>query len=634
VNDDIDARRVALLTRFPVWEPVTLSRFLARSAGEYGDRPFVITDERTVSYAQIDAWATELADGLAALGVRPGDRVGVLMANYLEFVPVKFAVARVGAVAIPFNYLYRQDELGYVLRQSRCHVLISMTSFGGLDYLAMLDAIAPGWPAGPTAQLPDLRRVVLLDAGGGRGRGGVPDVAGLAALGRQHPGAAGALLITGAVTPDSPGDILYTSGTTGLPKGVVVTHDAVLRTSYASALTRAYADGRRILFSLPCYHMFGYVEGLLSVMFVGGAIIPRTAFSPGDYFASIERHRATEILAVPTMTVALLEHPDRAACDLSSLTAILSGAAPAPVWVWQKVRSELGISEITTGYGMTECGGAMTLTRPEDPLEIHASTVGRPKLAGAAGLPDGGDLCVYKTVDPLTGEDLPVGAEGELVSTGPTHMLGYWDKPEETAQALRGGWVYSGDLGVVRPDGYLKVTGRSKELYKSGGELVMPKEIEDLLTRHPGVSQAFVVGLADERWGDVGCAWIVPEPGADVDAAALIALCREKLARFKVPKHVLFLDPAELPTTPTGKVQKFRLARRAADRIASAPPPLPRLRCSFSRDPASQGMAEPPPTAMTWPVTWRAASGEEIHSTAPAMSAAVVIRRSGCCLST
>ncbi len=576
MNGDIEARREALRARFPRWEPVTLSGFLARSAEKYGDRPFVITDERTASYAEIDAWATRLADGLAALGVRPGDRVGVLMANYLEFVPVKFAVARAGAVAIPFNYLYRQDELGYVLRQSRCGVLVAMTGFGGLDYPAMLDAIAPGWAvegAGPTAELPDLRQVVLLDTAGTGGRDGVLDVAGLAELGDRNPGLADACLAeTGAVTPDSPGDILYTSGTTGLPKGVVVTHDAVLRTSYASALTRAYQDGRRILFSLPCYHMFGYVEGLLSVMFVGGAVIPRAAFSPADYFASIERHRATEILAVPTMTVALLEHPGRAGRDLSSLSAILSGAAPAPVWVWQKVRSELGISEITTGYGMTECGGAMTLTLPEDPLEFHASTVGRPKLAGAAGVPGSGDLCVYKTVDPLTGEDLPDGTEGELVSTGPTHMLGYWDKPEETSLALRGGWVYSGDLGVVKPDGYLRVTGRSKELYKSGGELVMPREIEDLLTRHPGVSQAFVVGVADERWGDAGCAWIVPEPGAAVDAAELIALCKEKLARFKVPKHVFFIDPADLPATPTGKVQKYRLTQRAAERLRSLDP--------------------------------------------------------------
>jgi len=583
LSEDIDARREALRARFPVWTPATLSDFLSRSAAEYGDRPFVITDERTLSYAEADAWSGELADGLAALGVRPGERVGMLMANYLEFVPVKFAIARAASVAIPFNYLYRQDELGYVLRQSGCNVLVTMTSFGGLDYLQMLDAIAPGWPDGPTAELPDLRRIVLLDTGGpgqdgarddagGPGRDGVLDVASLAALGRQNPGAADAC----AVTPGSPGDILDTSGTTGLPKGVVVSHDAVLRTSYASALTRAYQDGRRILFSLPCYHMFGYVEGLLSVMFVGGAIIPRTAFSPADYFASIQRHRATEILAVPTMTVALLEYPGLAGCDLSSLTAILSGAAPAPVWLWHKVRAELGVTEITTGYGMTECGGAMTLTLPEDPLEFHSATVGRPKLAGAAGVDPitpaadnqrGGDLCVYKTVDPVTGEDLPDGTEGELASTGPTHMLGYWNKPEETAQALRAGWVYSGDLGVVSPGGYLRVTGRSKELYKSGGELVMPKEIEDLLTRHPGVSQAFVVGVADDRWGDVGCAWIVPEPGAVVDAGELIALCKEKLARFKVPRHVLFLSPAELPTTPTGKVQKFRLAQRAAERI-------------------------------------------------------------------
>jgi fatty-acyl-CoA synthase len=563
VASDIGARRAELEARFPVWQPVTLSEFLRSSASGYGDRPFVITDERTVSYAETDAWAAELADGLAELGVRPGDRVGVLMANYLEFVPVKFAIARAGAVAIPFNYLYRKAELGYVLRQSQCNVLITMTSFSGLDYLTMLDAIAPGWERGRTGELPELRTVVLLDTGGGR-RDGVLDVPGLAALGAAHPGAADA----SAVTPDSPGDILYTSGTTGSPKGVVVTHDAVLRTSYASALTRAYGGGRRILFSLPCYHMFGYVEGLLSVMFVGGAIIPRTAFSPADYFASIERHRATEILAVPTMTVALLEHPERAGVDLSSLTAILSGAAPAPVWLWQKVQAELGVTEITTGYGMTECGGAMTLTLPEDPLELHSATVGRPKLAGAAGMAEhGGDLCQYKTVDPVTGEDLLDGSEGELASTGPTHMAGYWNKPQETAQALRNGWVYSGDLGLVQPDGYLRVTGRSKELYKSGGELVMPREIEDLLTGHPGVSQAFVVGVADERWGDVGCAWVVPEPGATVDADELIALCKDKLARFKVPRHVLFLESAELPTTPTGKVQKFRLARLAAERI-------------------------------------------------------------------
>ncbi|GGS27270.1 hypothetical protein GCM10010269_77390 [Streptomyces humidus] len=209
--------------------------------------------------------------------------------------------------------------------------------------------------------------------------------------------------------------------------------------------------------------------------------------------------------------------------------------------------------------------GAMTLTLPEDPLHRHAGTVGRPKTAGPAGLPDGA-LVTYKVIDPLTGEDVPPGAEGE-VSRGPTHMRGFWKKPEETAKALRDGWVHSGDLGRVRDDGYLEVTGRTKELYKSGGELVMPKEIEDLLTGHPAISQVYLVGVPDERWGDAGCACVVRAPGTDLTAAEVIALCKERLARFKVPKHVLILDAAELPTTPTGKVQKFRLAQYAQKRI-------------------------------------------------------------------
>lgn len=560
----IDQRRAALEARYPRWSPTTLDGFLDRCAEEFPDRPMVITDERTLTYAETAAWSRRLADGLAALGVRPGDRVGMLMANYLEFAPVKFAIARAGAVAIPFNYLYRTEELSYVLRQSRCNVLVTMTGFADLDYLAMLDEIAPGWESGGAAALPDLRAVVQLCTDG-RIRAGVRTTDQLAELGDAHSGAAAA----GGARPDDLGDILYTSGTTGAPKGVMVTHDAVQRTGYASALTRAFEDGRRILFSLPCYHMFGYVEGLLAVMFVGGAIVPRTSFSPADYFDGIERHRATEILCVPTMTVALLEHPDRSTHDLSSVFAILSGAAPAPVWLWEKVRGELGITEITTGYGMTECGGATTMTLPEDPLTRHSETVGRVKMAGVAGMPEhGGDLCFYRTTDPMTGEALPAGTEGELVSTGPTHMLGFWDKPAETVAALRDNWVFSGDLGRVNANGYIQVTGRSKELYKSGGELVMPKEIEELLTQLPGISQAYAVAVPDERWGEVGCLWVVPEPGATVNQDEIMAVCKEKLARFKVPKHILLTTAAELPTTPTGKVQKFRLAQRAAERLA------------------------------------------------------------------
>ena len=565
MDETIPQRRARLERRYPTWEPTTLDGFLDRCADEFGDRPLVLTDDVTLTYADVARESRRLADGLVALGVRPGDRVGVVMANHAEFAAVKFAIARAGATAIPFNYLYRTAELAYVLRQSRCDVLVTMTGFGDLDYPAMLDAIAPGWDAGRTAELPDLRAVVQLPTDR-PARAGVRTVDDLAALGDGSPGGTDGL----ARRPHDPGDILYTSGTTGSPKGVTVTHDAVLRTGYASALTRAFEDGRRVLFSLPCYHMFGYVEGLLAAMTVGGAIVPRLSFSAADYFAGIERHRATEILGVPTMTVALLEHPDRRTRDLSSVVALLSGAAPGPAWLWEKVRAELGITEITTGYGMTECGGAMTMSLPEDDLERHSATVGRVKLAGVAGIAErGGDLCVYGTADPLTGERLPDDVEGELVSHGPTHMLGYWEKPEETAATLRDGWVFSGDLGRVRADGYLQVTGRSKELYKSGGELVMPKEIEELLTGLAGVSQAYAVGVPDERWGEVGCVWIVPEPGATVTADGVLAVCRDKLARFKVPKHVLLTTADELPTTPTGKVQKFRLAARAVDVLSA-----------------------------------------------------------------
>jgi fatty-acyl-CoA synthase len=549
---DIDARRGLLRRRFAVWRPRTLSDWLDNCAQRHGERPMVLTDDRELSYADIAAESRRLADGLAAIGVRPGDRVAMVMANYPEFAAIKFAIARAGAIAVPLNYLYRREELRFALADSGCRVVITMTGFADLDYQTMLDGV------------PDPPTLVLLDTDG-RARPGVLTVEGLAALGDRNPGASDGR----AVDPYGPGDMLYTSGTTGSPKGVLVSHDAVLRTAFASALTRAYEDGRRILFSLPCYHMFGYVEGLLSTTFVGGAVIPQTRFSAEGYFAGIQRHRATDMLCVPTMAVAMIEHPSRSDYDLSTLSAILCGSAPAPTWLWEQIQAEFGVSEIVTGYGMTECGGAMTLTRPEDPLELTSTTVGRPKMAGAGGVSGTDALVEYKAIDPETGGALRPGEEGELVSRGPTTMLGYWNRPDDTAATLRNGWLYSGDLGRVCEDGYLQVTGRSKELYKSGGELVMPKEIEDLLATHDAISQVFAIGLPDERWGEIGCVVVVPAPGAALTETDVLSVCRAKLARFKVPKRVVFYRADDLPTTPTGKVQKFRLVQQLT---ASGPP--------------------------------------------------------------
>ncbi|MCF6388725.1 acyl--CoA ligase [Mycobacterium sp. MBM] len=566
----IQQRRESLTRRFPVWRPVTLGRWLDRCAERYPDRPLVLTDSVTLTYRDVAEKSRSMAAGLIALGVGRGDRVGMVMANYPEFVTVKFAIARAGAIAVPFNYLYRQSELGFVLADSGCRVLVTMTQFGALDYQQMLDGIVPGWDQPGFAErtdrrdtVPALRQVVVLDTGG------VVRATAMTVTDLADTGAAADPALDTQVDPGDPGDMLYTSGTTGSPKGVVVSHDAVLRTAYASALTRAYEDGRRILYSLPCYHMFGYVEGLVSVMFVGGAVILQPSFTAEGYFAGIERHRATDMLCVPTMAVAMVESPVRQRFDLSSLRALLCGSAPAPIWLWQQVRELFGIDEIVTGYGMTECGGAMTLTRPEDDLELTSQTVGRPKMAGAAGLPGSAELVEYRVVDPGTGHDVPAGTDGELLSAGPTVMREYWNRPAETAAALSGGWLHSGDLGHIRPDGYLRVTGRSKELYKSGGELVMPREIEDVLAAHPGISQVFAIGLTDDRWGEIGCAVVVPAPGHDISERDVLQLCRTSLARFKVPKRVVFYSADELPTTPTGKIQKFRLVQEIMARTGA-----------------------------------------------------------------
>ncbi|GAB3350340.1 class I adenylate-forming enzyme family protein [Amycolatopsis echigonensis] len=562
----IAERRADLEREFAPWRSRTLDEHFDYTASRFGTRPYVIAGEQVFTYEDVRRRAYRFAEGLAALGVRPGDHVGLLLANYPEYAPLKLAIARVGAVAVPLNYLYRTQELGFVLRQSCCRVLITMTSYRDQDYLAMLDELAPGWERTGRCGLGDLERVLTLDPEGrGEGREGVVDVPELERIGAASPGTAR----TGTRGPLEMSDIMYTSGTTGEPKGVQLSHDALLRQVYGSAYCRALPDGNRVVFALPCYHMFAYEQGVQAATFVGGTILPQPRFDAGEYLRAIEQHGVNDVLAVPTMSVALVEHPARAGTDLSSLDRMLSAAAVAPTWLWHRIRDELGVAELTTAYGMTEVGGATVMTQPDDPLEVTASTVGRPKPSGAASTA-GGPIAEYRILDPVSGEPVADGEAGELVSRGPTTMLGYWRRPDATAAALRDGWLYSGDLGRFLDDGSLVITGRSKDVFKSGGELVMPKEVEDFLSGQPGVSQAFVVGIPDDRWGEAGCAFVVPEPGAAPVPDELIEACRANLARFKVPRHVFVLGSDEVPQTPTGKVQKFKLVPMARDLLGTA----------------------------------------------------------------
>ena len=556
-------RRSSLDRRYPRWNATTLHGALDAATELWVDRPYVITDDRTYTYAEMRDWSIRLARGLASRGIAPGEHVGLEMANYPEFVACKLAISRVGGVAIPINFLNRRDELAYVLGQSRAAALIVMARHRDLDYLQMLDDISPGWATqGGGSELPDLRTVVVFENDGQATR---TDALTLARLESEAP----VDLPLPEVDPGSTADILYTSGTTGGPKGVLLTHDMLMRTAYGAAYGRGFEDGRRVHFAMPMYHVFGYVEGMLPVLFVGGAIVPHLSFGPVDSLEAIERHRATDMLAIPLMTQAVMDAQKQRRADLGSLASILSSGTATPPGLWDRIDLELPCDEVTTGYGMSETTASSTVTRPDDGPEKRRSTNGRLRDVGAAGDPAlNGRLVVYRAVDPDTGRDLGRGSVGELQATGPGVTHGYWDKPEATAAAFTGdGWLRTGDLGMIDDEDYVHLVGRVKDCYRCGGEQVVPADIENLLLKHPSVAQALVVPVPDDRMGEAGAAFIVRRAGEPVTENELMELAAEHLAKFKVPKYVFFIDAADIPVTASGRPRKFLLSERALSLI-------------------------------------------------------------------
>ena len=556
-------RQEALRLRFPAWQARTLDQLFDAVAAEFPQRPCVVTDEGRWSYAQVKAWSEQLAAGLASAGVRPGDHVGLLMANYPAFVATKLAIARAGAVCVPINFLNRRDELGYVLHQSDAVLLITMDQFRGLNYQQFLDELAPGWAQqGGGEAFPRLRQVVVFPTGEGPG----PRES---AAQLQDFGAGLTWQPIAQRNPHGNCDIIYTSGTTGAPKGVMITHDMMLRTAFGSAWGRAFEDGRRILFSLPMYHVYGYVEGMLAALFVGGSIVPQLRFDAAETLDGIERHEASDVLLIPTMTLALVDEQRRHRRALPSLRSMISSGGRSPATLWAQIDEWLGPVELTTGYGMTEVTASSTVTRPDDPAERRLTTNGRLRDVGPAGDPAlGGRLVVYRVVDPETGRIVAPGEVGELQAQGPGVTAGYYNKPDATAEAFTAdGWLCSGDLGRIDADDYLTLVGRRKESYRCGGELVMPTEVEDLLVTHPAVLQAHVVPVPDERMGEVGVVFVVLRELPAVSDEEILSLCRERVARFKVPRHVLRIRAEDIPATPSGRARKFLLTQIALERL-------------------------------------------------------------------
>lgn len=568
----VSLRRAALESRYPVWERRTIATHFFLQCKTFQDRPYILVEDASFSYQETWENAWKFAKALLKLGVKRRQHVALLMDNEPSIFMLMLAITLIGAACVPLNTMLRRDELDYILRQSDADLLIMHQNINNVNHeqavLDILNTMDKQLSENPrrlkqvvcipkqTEQLPDkfLHYDTFLS--------GADEITDDEVSARWHQ----------SEYPDETAYIIYTSGSTGTPKGAIITHDMFLRCAYSTCLSRAFADGRRIFTSLPFYHVFALEEGLLAASFVGGAVITMSSFSPQRSLQLMEKFQANDFLCVPSTLVAILSSPAVKTVDLSSLTALMCAAAPAPVPVWEQAVSVLKVSEICTGYGGTEVTASTVHTEVGDPIETVVTSVGRIKPAGSTGLPEyNGANVQYKVVNPYTGEELPNGEIGELVVRGNIVTRGYYNKPDETAAVIdKDGWFKTGDLGSINQNGYLEFHGRSKDMYKVSGENVAPKEVEEVISKHPALNQVYVVGVTDTLTIEAGAAFIELKPGQSCTRSDIVRWCQESLARFKVPRHVWFVSANEWPLTGTGKIQKFRLKDMAIERLERA----------------------------------------------------------------
>ena len=510
----------------------TIGDNLRRVAGRFGGSEVVVDvpTGRRWTYRQFDADSDALARGLLAAGIEARDRVGIWAPNCAEWVLLQFATAKIGAILVNINPAYRSHELAYVLRQAGVRLLVSAESFKTSDYRAMIDEVR--------GDLADLERVIYL---------GAPEWDELLTAGARDDG--GALAGREAeLAFDDPINIQYTSGTTGFPKGATLSHHNILNNGFFIGEMCRYTEHDRICIPVPFYHCFGMVLGNLAAVTHGSCIvIPAPGFEPAATLRAAQDERCTSLYGVPTMFIAELALPDFAGYDLSTLRTGIMAGSPCPVEVMKRVMSEMHMSEVTIAYGMTETSPVSCQTRPDDDTERRVSTVGRvhPHVE-------------VKIVNPDTGLVLPRGEPGEMCTRGYSVMLGYWDEPGKTAEAIDAGrWMHTGDLAVMDNAGYLNIVGRIKDMVIRGGENVYPREVEEFLYTHPAIEDVQVIGVPDEKYGEELCAWVKVRPGAELTAEDVRAFCVGKIAHYKVPRYVHFTDG--FPMTVTGKVQKFKM---------------------------------------------------------------------------
>ena len=538
-------------SKTPWVDGLTIGQVLAETCRRNPDQQAVIFPHAGVirSWREFGQDVDATARALLALGIKKGEHVAVWATNVPQWVLLQFATARIGAVMVTINPAYRPHELAYVLKQSDCVALFLVDQFKSSDYFAMLAEVCPEIAAAKdglvqSPQYPRLRRVVSI-------KGAPP--AGLLTWERFL--AAGQSVpqddidrIAAALAPHEPINIQYTSGTTGFPKAATLSHRNLLLNAYYVGMCQAMTDQDRLCIPVPFYHCFGCVLGTLLCSVYGVTmIVPSEYFQPAATLDAIEKYRATAVYGVPTMYIAQLQDPSVAGRDLKSLrTGIMSGA-PCPIEVMKQVEKVFGTTELTIAYGQTEASPVVTQTRNTDPIELRVETVGR-VLPGVEA----------KIIDPSSGEPLGDNQQGEFCCRGHVVMLGYYNNPEATAAAIDAdGWLHTGDLAVRLPNGYFKITGRLKDMVIRGGENIYPREVEEFLFTHPAVEQAAVFGIPDAKYGEELAAWVKLKAGCQATEEEIREFCKRKLAHFKVPRYVRFVDA--FPQTVTGKIQKFRM---------------------------------------------------------------------------
>ena len=522
----------------------TIGDNLVRTVARFPDAEAMVDvpSGRRWTYLELDADVTALALGLLGVGVEAGDRIGVWAPNCPEWTLLQYATAKVGAILVNVNPAYRSHELAYVLQQSGMRMLVSAVVHKTSDYRAMIDEVR--------STCPDLHEVVYM------GESSWDEL--LAAGARASTDQLLARMST--LDSDDPINIQYTSGTTGFPKGATLSHHNILNNGFFVGELVSYTRDDRICLPVPFYHCFGMVMGNLAATSHGACmVIPAPAFDPAATLKAVEQEGCTSLYGVPTMFIAELGLADFATYDLSSLRTGIMAGSPCPVEVMKRVIAEMNMSEVAIAYGMTETSPVSTMTTVDDDLARRTETVGRvmPHIE-------------VKVVDPATRRTLPRGAPGELCTRGPSVMLGYWNEPEKTAEAIdTARWMHTGDLATMDDGGYVSIVGRIKDMVIRGGENVYPREVEEFLYSHPDIADVQVIGVPDPRYGEELMAWLVMRAGAEpLTAEGIRTFCEGRLAHYKVPRYVHVVDG--FPMTVTGKIRKVEMRADAIEILGLA----------------------------------------------------------------